>query len=274
MTSGASLAAPPLRGLRWCLALSFAAMGLAVAWRSLNYEDSVFSYLFMTCRWSEADALAVTRAAAWLTAVSSVALLWRRAWPALVVVGGWVAVISVFDMAQHPPDRWLIPGERAVRIVGPLALAVLVALPLRGSVPGYRERWSIGALRLAACATFVFHGVAALLHQPAFLDYIFAAGHRLLGIEIAQETAESMLSVIGVVDLLVGPAILLGSGRVRLVAAGYMAAWGLITCASRVVHSGADGLSEALIRVPNCGVPLALVVYWVWSERRRRAASA
>lgn len=268
MTGYVALGEPRIRALRWCLALCVCVMGLTAAWRSLNYEDSLFSYLFMDCRWPEADALLVTRSAAWLMVAASLAALWRRAWPALVLVPCWLTVLSVCDMGQFPPHRWLIPGERAVRIIGPLALAMLVAFPTDGRVAGYRERWAVQALRLAAALTFGFHGVAALLHTGAFLDYIFVAADSLLGVQLEQATVEWILNAIGVADLIVAVALFSGSTRVQLLAAGYMAAWGFITAASRTVHSGLDGLPDTLVRAPNGGVPLALLLYWACSLRR------
>jgi hypothetical protein len=167
----------------------------------------------------------------------------------------WLSVLAMVEPEVQRPA--LILGEHAVRIVGPLVLAWLVA----SSRPGGRERVAIMALQIAAAATFTCHGIEALTGSYAFLDYVFAL-EEVLGVVIEQGVAEKILIAIGVADLVVSVAILLPAARLRRSAAAYMAAWGLITAASRTVHSGMDGLFDTLMRLPNGGVPLALVLYW------------
>jgi hypothetical protein len=147
---------------------------------------------------------------------------------------------------------WLTPGAHATRYMAPLALIAL-------SVPPPRERMAEWVLRAAASATFLCHGIEALLAHSQFIDYIITGGQRL-GIEFAESSARAMLFVIGVVDVAVAAAILLPK-RLRAVAA-WMAAWGLTTAVMRTVYLGWGAWPETLIRVTNGAVPLTLLLLW------------
>ena len=104
------------------------------------------------------------------------------------------------------------------------------------------------------------HGYEALRGNARFVDLILAADHRFLGGQLSEHAARQFLTPIALVDFAVAVAILLGR---RPGVAGYMAGWGLLTALSRTVHSGGDGLWETLVRAPNCGVPLAICLYWL-----------
>ena len=264
--SGAALGDAHLRALRWCLQISIVAMCLAEAWRALFYGDVVFSFLFLDADWPEEDALRVTHAAAYGLVAAAALSWWRVCWPALLTVSVWMAVLAALSVVQQPPRAELIPGARAARVLGPVGLALLLAFPREGAVPWSRERAAIGLLQLAASSTFICHGLMALAHEGEFLDYIFMAGQRLLGLEISQAVAERALSAIGIIDLVMGAALLLAPGRARMGAAAYMALWGLLTASARIVHSGFDNSFESLLRVPNWAVPLGLFLYWFLSR--------
>jgi uncharacterized membrane protein YkgB len=73
---------------------------------------------------------------------------------------------------------------------------------------------------------------------------------------LAESTATTILQVIGVVDILVGLAVLLGvRSRVLLL---YVAAWGTIAAFARMVHGGFWQFPDTLIRAANGGAALGL----------------
>ena len=107
--------------------------------------------------------------------------------------------------------------------------------------------------------TFAVHGYEALRGNARFVDLILSADRTFFGGSLSEHAARLCLTPIGLVDLGLAVAILLSR---RPSVAGYMAGWGLITALARSIHSGGDGLWETLVRAPNCGVPLAICLYW------------
>ena len=77
---------------------------------------------------------------------------------------------------------------------------------------------------------------------------------------LSQETVESCLTVIGVMDITTAVVCLCWRWRGVM---GWMAFWGGVTALSRVTANGwALGWHETLTRSSHCGVPLALVLWW------------
>ncbi len=254
--------------LRWCAIASFALMSAGAGWRSLVGGDAVVSYLFITRDWDEAPALAVAQYAGYALLAAALLMWPRRGWPALVAVGAWMAAIAYMTTSQRLADWQLVPGAHAVRYVGPLATALLVASLGDAGAPAGRVRVVVGLLRVAVALTFICHGWEALTGRPEFLDLIFAAGRDVLGVQIAESHATVMLVAIGVQDVLLAAVLLTRIDWLRPWVAVYMAFWGLVTAASRTLHSGWEFGYEALVRIPNGGVPLALFLYWRIAARR------
>ena len=250
------------------LRIAMVAMCLGVATNSLAYrDDSIFSILFITWDWSERSALLTCEFAAWGLIGAGLVALHPRGWPACVAISIWMFLLMAADLHQAERMPWSVPGEQAVRYLGPLALVVLFAGHPGGEGSEQRSRWYVGLLRLSASATFLSHGLLSLSLYGRFVDLVIMGGQRLVGVEVSQGTAESLLTGIGIVDVGVGLAVL----RFRWPGiAAYMAVWGLITAGSRVVHSGwENNYPEMLIRIPNAGVPFAL--YLVLKQRAKSA---
>ncbi len=266
-----SPASAPLRAATWCLRVSIALVCLGAAVSSLKYEGPLFSLLFITFGFSEQTALVIEHGGAWLLLLLAPLILWSRAWPALIFVALWMSVqmaAKVFDEAWHPE---LIPVEQALRCFSPLALALLLAFPKAGTIPARRIEIAFWMLRAFIAATFLGHGLEALLLKSEFRDFIFAAG-TMLSMEIQPATADFLLQGIGCVDVLVAVAVLMPL-KLRS-AAAWMAFWGLVTAGARIVHSGwAANYPEALLRLVHCGAPLALLLYWQLSRTAERATT-
>ncbi len=153
----------------------------------------------------------------------------------------------------------------AVRIAAPLALAVTPnpagERPFDGEFPPV----AIRLLMVAVGLTFAAHGFEALAAHPRFVDYLVVFTQEGLGLEVAQSQLELALVVIGIIDLAVAlPALLL---RRWSGVYAYMAIWGTIAAASRVVHGGMNGLPEMLIRSANGGVAAAIVLSLMVHDR-------
>ena len=94
-------------------------MSAGAGWRSWVGGDAVVSYLFITRDWDEAPSLAVAEFAGYAMMAAAVLMWLRRGWPALIVAGGWMAIVAYMTMAQRVTDWQLIPGTHAVRYIGP-----------------------------------------------------------------------------------------------------------------------------------------------------------
>ena len=243
---------------RLILRVAIALTCVGVAGQLLMYSGPVLSWLWMEQSWSEAAALRVEHAAAHALLACIPFLFVRKAWPVTKLIAAWLLITAIAGTLIGTWHPWLTPGAQAVRCLSPLALAAL-------STEKRNDRLAEWLLRVGIGATFIFHGIEALLTKAIFVDYLIAAGDKLLLADITESTARSALIVIGVVDVAVGVAILLPK-RLRPVAY-WMAFWGFFTAFSRIVYMGWDNWPELLIRVTNGAAPLTLAVLWANGKR-------
>jgi hypothetical protein len=148
----------------------------------------------------------------------------------------------------------------AARIAAPLVLMMVHWSRLRrllGVAISPSAEWTIrGALAL----TFAAHGLEALDRRGSFLDMLIMAPQNLLGWRLPEAAAHWALVGIGTIDLVVAALVLLSRWRAI---AWYMAAWGLITAAARIVVLNANtGWYEFAIRSAHWALPLVLVLAW------------
>lgn len=172
---------------------------------------------------------------------------------AAVILGGLLATgLARMLLGGAPYSQWTLVAE-AARYAVPLALLLLATKAQRPSA------W---ILRIGIALTFAAHGREALAHTPRFVDLILIAdghvsglleGHRLFD----EASARTLLTGIGAIDL--GLAVLGLVMRSRALWL-YMAFWGFLTAASRVLAGGLDWWPAALERLPNGAAPLALVL--------------
>lgn len=289
------------------LALLLQVCGAAVKYLFTQYEveTPLFGLLAFEWLWPEQRVQRIDDAAVWLNLACGVAVVvlalaavawsgatgrasfvqrWTFVWQAPLLLAPLLfelalATASTIRLENFQPPRYISAGtmfesieawlmtdfvSHAGRIALPVALLLLTPLPGRMQITAGAFHAAMWLVRIAAALTFVAHGLKAVYLNFIFVDYILAASQTLLGYDMAQSTAETVLRIIGYVDLLV--AILLVAGRFRSVAV-YMAAWGLITAASRVVYGGGGQYFEVLIRAANYGLPLVAAIYFFWIHK-------
>ncbi|MBZ0137686.1 MAG: hypothetical protein K8I27_15075 [Planctomycetes bacterium] len=244
---------------RYCLRVAIALTCAGVAAQLLMYGGPVLTWLWLDQDWSEPAALRVEHAAAYALLASIPFLFWRKGWAVAKLVAGWLLVSALAETLTGTWHPELTPGGHAARYLAPLALAAF-------SLETPRERLGEWLLRVGAGATFLFHGIEALLGKAEFVDYLISAGDTLFAVNLSESTARTTLGIIGVLDVLAGVAILLPK-RLRAVAC-WMALWGFVTALARVVYLGWGNWPELLIRVTNGAVPLTLVILWAKGQRR------
>lgn len=181
---------------------------------------------------------------------------WR--WGTCLMIPAFIFLLTesflIAKMGGVGHAEWA-PAAHALRYGTPLALALLVMKEPFG------EAQAMMLLRVSLAFVFVTHGAEALLHYPRFIDLIIGTGENLLGCRITESQAKSMLTIIGVVDVLTGVAILIRPYPALL---WWMAIWGLVTALSRMTSLGWDAYRDVLTRATHFVVPFVLV----WYRRR------
>lgn len=252
----------PRAVLVWVVLIQIAGAAAAAYGGEISVESWMLYQVGLRDPWLvvAADAMVLSCLAAALAGVVGHRAGWF--WVALyfgidAVVGMTVEVGAFMELT--------LPAH-AVRIAAPLALALASDSDDEKPTGGGLRPVGIRFLMVAAGLTFAAHGVEALAAHPRFVDYLIVFTHDGLGLEIAQSQLEIALQVVGVIDLAVAlPALLL---RRWSSVYAYMAIWGTIAAASRVVHGGMNGLPEMLIRSANGGVAAAIVLFLMVYDRR------
>ncbi len=161
--------------------------------------------------------------------------------------------IAKMDGVGHA--QWA-PAAHALRYGTPLALALLAMKEPFG------EAQVMMLLRVSLAFVFVTHGAEALMHYPRFIDLIIGSGENLFRWRITESQARSALTLIGVLDIAAGIAILVRAFPALL---WWMAVWGLVTALSRMTSLGWEAYRDVLVRASHFLVPMILAQY-----RRRR----
>jgi hypothetical protein len=166
---------------------------------------------------------------------------------------GFPAELATLSPAFAPVIPWL---AQAARIAAPLVLWMVATKRHANPI-----EW---VTRVSIALTFAGHGIEAWVHFHEFSDMLLVAARRF-GIDASQSTVEHLLTAIGIVDL--AAAILVVAARRPSVAA-YMASWGLVTAASRIVtkgwYWGWDGTATRLV---HFALPLLLALWWYQSRQ-------
>jgi uncharacterized membrane protein YphA (DoxX/SURF4 family) len=260
--------------VRIVLRVTVAMQCLGLARMTWLYGTPIFSLLWGEpdlggWGWSEAAALQVENIAAWCLCGAALIVLVRPNWLVLLLVSIWFTLVAAAGtwVGGEMLSELSLP-EQATRILAPMCLAMIDPWRVLPKVEPKRWRTSwVTLARIAVAVTFAAHGWKALCLSPTFVDYILAASQDLAGYAMSQTTAEEILWAIGVIDMIV--AVLILGFRSPWIA-GYMACWGFVTAASRIVYAGWAADYEFLIRAANFGLPLALAVYWSLSWKHTR----
>lgn len=103
--------------------------------------------------------------------------------------------------------------------------------------------------RIGICFTFVGHGYYALNGKQEWIPLVQAFG-------FSEETAQFILPIVGVMDIIVGVSILLKPVKAVIIWAAF---WAFIAALSRPL-SGMD-LLEMIERSSNWALPLVFLIY-------------
>lgn len=274
----------PPSSIRWLLRVALAMQCVGHAWWLGQVEATpLMSWLWGAADvggWELAESTAqwIQYGVAIFLAVAAVIVLVR---PLAVVLGGVVAFQLLLTVAM-----WQIRDGFQLHVAGweltsPLVASLAALFPFvtqagRIGLPlvlllaerhGTEARpWSPAAewtARVAIALTFAGHGVEALQHYPPFADMLIIASQYTMSESLAMQ----LLTAIGAIDVTL--AVLVLATRWRGVA-WYMAMWGLVTAAARIVVLGwTAGWYPAAIRASHFALPLALAVWWRLARQRQ-----
>ena len=113
-------------------------------------------------------------------------------------------------------------------------------------------------LRIAVAGEFIGHGVFALQGKKTWIDWI----HQLTGAEIS--VAATLLTLVGLLDLLVALIVLVWPIRVAVLWAAF---WGFWTALVRPIVG--EPIWDFIERWANWGAPLALLLLLGWPKTFR-----
>jgi hypothetical protein len=156
-------------------------------------------------------------------------------------------------MQGHRLSYLAIPAH-ASQIIAPVALVWSNRLD-----PGGARKALEALLRAAVGVTFLAHGWEALQWHPRFIDYVVTASELFTGDAVSDATATSVVTVIGLQDLVLAALVLAGiRWRFLLI---WMALWATLAAGARVVFGGWARYPAVFVRAANGGLPLTLL--WV-----------
>ncbi len=217
--------------------------------------DVINGFLFLVADWDESSAALTEQLGIAVVFVLTVLTWWKPFWWAATALTMWLVALALITYAQSTWHPWIIPIAQATRI----GLPIMVVMAVRGGrYPQNQEL--ICACRFLIAATFIGHGIEALLLRGNFIDMIT----RTCGYEMFTQSQTSLLlQAIGVLDIIVALLLLLPLPlRILRMVALWMACWGALTAMARIFAVSPQGYSEMLIRVPHAILPLSLYFYW------------
>jgi hypothetical protein len=237
-------------------------LAILVLIQCFGIAASVFHYgsEFLTTLWlNKLDgnlASAIDRVCIAIFMITAAVAAYRKSATLWGVVGFWVFFLAVNTFVQDGSfGASYVFFSGSIRYLSPLSLA-LYCYFRHDHERAHAAATSL--LMLGAGVTFIGHGMEALNHNPQFIDFLIRFFRNYLGMGLLQSEAESMLTAIGLMDVMVGITVLLRPDHPVLM---HMALWGFLTAAVRVLHSPSlPGLEGMLIRATNGGVPLVLAL--------------
>lgn len=249
------------------------------AWWFLRVEESsLLSFLWGApdiggLGFSETAALDVIHTVGWCALLASALVLLRPCgWVLLPLAMLQLAIALAtvrmgaefqIDWPMLPPwvAMWFPLLSHAARIAAPLGLWLLDPWTGQAKFAAGRIETGIAILRFAIVVTFLAHGIEAAMHFPKFVDFNILATRQAFGWDMTQAVSEAALTVIAALDIMV--AVVVAATRRLRMALYYMAFWGFVTAASRILVQGWDhGTYEFATRAPHFGIPLTIALYW------------
>lgn len=243
--------------------------GAAAKILSMGVESPIAGFLIADLSWAEERARQFDQYAAYGLLASGALTLLRPCWPVLLPVGVWFAAASLVGVARSEGLPAVMAAvEQTSRIAAPFGLLLLDFWPPSLKSHLGRTVACMWLLRLAVVATFAGLGIVGVMHSihgGDRLELLSVTADKVLGWEMADAEARSVLASLGGIEIGLAIALLADRSRPLLVV---MICWGLTTAASWIVLLGPQAYCETLLRIADGGLPLVLLLYWSLSVRQ------
>jgi hypothetical protein len=118
-------------------------------------------------------------------------------------------------------------------------------------------KWLFPMLKVSLFVIFFVHGLSCFLMHPVFIDYIIGLSEFFTNNYIKQSTAETILIIIGIIDVAIAFLILIKPLKWVLI---WMIIWGFLTSFLRIVDGSIFNYTEFLIRMPHFIIPLVYLM--------------
>ncbi|MCP4912419.1 MAG: hypothetical protein GY909_04815 [Oligoflexia bacterium] len=243
---------------RFTLKLSLALCLLGQLFLAFSYGTTINGFQFLLLDFSDSFATSIDMLLCLGVAIATIALLFYSNFKyAAYFISAWFITLGITKTVLHGSFGWE---------VATLAYGARYMLPL--VIYFYAINQKEKAIRLAQfgiALTFVGHGIEAMMLHPGFLDYMYDFSEVYLGIIPTQNIVETTLFFIGMLDILVGFAVIFNRNKYLL---WWLAFWGILTAGSRLTYHGMEGWYEFILRSPHYLLPIFL-----YQTRRYRLTS-
>ncbi|MCA9026980.1 MAG: hypothetical protein KDA86_17365 [Planctomycetaceae bacterium] len=261
------------RGLNWIkttlrVTVAVQCFGAAAQWLSAGTASPITEFLISDMQWSEAQAVQLDEGVAYGLLACGALTLVRPSWPMLLLVTLWFTAISCTAILHEIDfEAVLVPVEQAIRSLAPLGLLVLDFWPPKLKSHLGRTVITMWLLRLGLTITFAGLGLVALMQSVTsgplleVIRTIVASGGMS---DFSDEFVRVILAVVGGIELALAFNLLASRSKPLLV---MTALWGFCSAALPMVSLGFAGFPESLVRFPEGGVAVVLLLYFSLSIR-------
>ena len=238
----------------WGNLLIFALFLQVSAWAYEGYFNStpLNSILFLNFDLADSTASLIDNISAIVSLSSFFLFLFTKKANILLVPLAYAIALPICTMVLHSS----FACELALLTHGArIGLPLVLFLYYRGE-----QNWTIDKrflIRFTVGLTFVGHGIECLMEHPKFTDFLIEGFGMGFGMELTEETAIQILILIGAVDIVLG---ITGLIKPRVWIYSWMAFWGLLTAAARVMYFQWDGIFPMLLRSAHWALPTIAVL--------------
>lgn len=205
-----------------------------------------------TAYWTEKGiALALIFIAIWLfikpVVINTFLLLAFLVFNAIVVyenAGRHFYELSFFSALS----KWILPW-----------LYLSVFITLKKGKQAFVPNYLLFLTRVSLFLIFFVHGLGCVWMHPGYIDYLIGTGATFTGSFIKQSVAESILLIIGMIDIVIAILVLIKPFRFLLL---WMVIWGFLTSLLRIIDAGVFNYAEFLIRIPHFILPLVCFILY------------
>lgn len=241
------------------LIASTAAVGIGAAWISWLKDTPIGAMLFMNYSVSPGTTGIILQSLAVILLISVIALFFKstRLLGSGIIFGYVVVLIyAAIDQGGYPFSNYSVAAY-AMRLSAPAALLIVFSTSIQERNSRFSYSLVLWLIILSTSATFIIHGVEAILAHPWFIDMTITMAKNLAGWSITQSSAEQLLIAVGILDIISALALIIFRSPL---AAAWMTFWGFFTCLLRIVNYGMGGLPDAIIRLPHGLLPMILLI--------------